>query len=62
MSTAAVRVYINGVVQSQPLVGDGPAFRKRITENGCFTLGQEPDAFCGGFNEFQAFDGLLDEM
>lgn len=32
-----------------------------LVEGGCMLLGQEADAFCGDFEEYQALDAVIDE-
>ena len=33
-----------------------------LAEESCWWLGHEPDDFCGGADEYQAFDGQIDEL
>ncbi|KAK3253962.1 hypothetical protein CYMTET_36808 [Cymbomonas tetramitiformis] len=59
-STGDLKIYIGGDLVDQTVVsGD---FRKPIVPKGAVILGNEQDAFAGGFDELQALDGMLDNL
>ncbi|MFC1756466.1 LamG-like jellyroll fold domain-containing protein [Patescibacteria group bacterium] len=57
-SDGAVELYKDGNSAFSNYLAQGTS----ITQNGCFVVGQEQDAVCGGFQASQAFLGDIDEV
>ncbi|KAK3270988.1 hypothetical protein CYMTET_20641, partial [Cymbomonas tetramitiformis] len=61
-SQGSLLMYVNGIKQLEETVGQHlQDFLQPLEASGAFIIGQEQDAFIGGFDELQSLDGMLDE-
>eukprot|EP00854_Cymbomonas_tetramitiformis_P012809 gene12809-15139_t len=59
---SSLLMYVNGIKQLEETVGQHlQDFLQPLEASGAFIIGQEQDAFIGGFDELQSLDGMLDE-